>query len=211
MIDLSKINEKVNNTILNCKEDGYHRHKTEKDKVANEYREKIIKTKDELQESINTFLSLNVNDTEVISNAKHLKIAMNTDKTEIASIKNLENFDRFCNKSEILLKEINKNIEEFDNLTIKYLLNLILTLYKNKIISDEDVNDLVCYEKQYKDGDMYKIGIETKELESGTKISFLQTRRIKGYTERFGINLYGLRYKKTIIENLKIFIEKMCN
>ena len=27
MIDLSGINEKVDNTILNCKEDGYHRHK----------------------------------------------------------------------------------------------------------------------------------------------------------------------------------------
>lgn len=46
MIDLSGINEKVDNTILNCKEDSYHRHKKEKDIIANQYNEKLIKLYD---------------------------------------------------------------------------------------------------------------------------------------------------------------------
>lgn len=143
MIDLSGINEKVNDTILNCKEDGYHRYKKEKDIIANQYKDKIIKSKDQLRESIDTFLSLNTNDLESTRDAKHLKIAINTDKTEIVSIKNLKDFDYFYNKSEKLLKEIDENINKFDNLTIEYLLNLILTLYNNKTISEEDLLDLV--------------------------------------------------------------------
>lgn len=212
MIDLSGINEKGDDTILNCKEDGYHRHKVEKDKVANQYKEKIIKSKDQLRESIDTFLSLNTNDLELTRVAKHLKIAINTDKTEIVSIKNLKDFDYFYNKSEKLLKEINENINKFDNLTIEYLLNLILTLYNNKIISEEDLNDFIVYEEQYENGvGECEIKMVIKKSESRPKIFFRKTEEIQLCVKTYNVNLYGLTDKKTIIKNLKIFIEKICN
>lgn len=212
MIDLSEINEKVNNTILNCKEDGYHRYKKEKDIIANQYKEKIIKSKDQLRESIDTFLSLNTNDIELTRDAKHLKIAINTDKTEIVSIKNLKDFDYFYNKSEKLLKEIDENINKFDNLTIEYLLNLILTLYNNKIISEEDLNDFIVYEEQYENGvGECEIKMVIEKSESRPKIFFRKTEEIQMCVKTYNVNLYGITDKKTIIENLKIFIEKMCN
>ena len=211
MIDLSEINEKVNDTILNCKEDGYHRYKKEKDIIANQYKDKIIKSKDQLRDSIDTFLSLNTNDLELTRDAKHLKIAINTDKTEIASIKNLKDFDNFYNKSEKLLKEIDENINKFDNLTIEYLLNLILTLYNNKIISEEDLNDFIVYEEQYEDGCWYEIKMVIEKSESRPKIFFRKTQEIQMCVKTYNVNLYGLTDKKVIIENLKIFIEKMCN
>lgn len=212
MIDLSRINEKVNDTISNCKEDGYHRHKKEKDIIANQYKEKIIKNKDQLRESIDTFLSLNTNDLEPTRDAKHLKITINTDKTEMVSIKNLKDFDYFYNKSEKLLKEIDENINKFDNLTIEYLLNLILTLYNNKIISEEDLNDFIVYEKQYENGvGECEIKMVIEKSESRPKIFFRKTEEIQLCVKTYNVNLYGLTDKKTIIENLKIFIEKICN
>ena len=211
MIDLSEINEKVNDTILNCKEDGYHRYKKEKDIIANQYKDKIIKSKDQLRDSIDTFLSLNTNDLELTRDAKHLKIAINTDKTEIVSIKNLKDFDYFYNKSEKLLKKINENINKFDNLTIEYLLNLILNLYNNKIISEEDLNDFIVYEEQYEDGCWYEIKMVIEKYESRPKIFFRKTQEIQMCIKTYNVSLYGLTDKKTIIENLKIFIEKMCN
>lgn len=211
MIDLSGINEKVNDTILNCKEDGYHRYKKEKDIIANQYKDNIIKSKDQLRGSIDTFLSLNTNDLELTRDAKHLKIAINTDKTEIVSIKNLKDFDYFYNKSEKLLKKINENINKFDNLTIEYLLNLILTLYNNKIISEEDLNDFIVYEEQYENGCWYEIKMVIEKSESRPKIFFRKTQEIQMCVKTYNVNLYGLTDKKAIIENLKIFIEKMCN
>ena len=212
MIDLSEINEKVNDTILNCKEDGYHRYKKEKDIIANQYKDKIIKSKDQLRDSIDTFLSLNTNDLELTRDAKHLKIAINTDKTEIASIKNLKDFDYFYNKSEKLLKKINENINKFDNLTIEYLLNLILNLYNNKIISEEDLRDFIVYEEQYENSvGECEIKMVIEKSESRPKIFFRKTEEIQLCVKTYNVNLYGLTDKKTIIENLKIFIEKMCN
>ena len=212
MIDLSEINEKVNDTILNCKEDGYHRYKKEKDIIANQYKDKIIKSKDQLRDSIDTFLSLNTNDLELTRDAKHLKIAINTDKTEIASIKNLKDFDYFYNKSEKLLKEIDENINKFDNLTIEHLLNLILNLYNNKIISEEDISDFIVYEEQYENSvGECEIKMVIEKSESRPKIFFRKTEEIQLCVKTYNVNLYGLTDKKTIIENLKIFIEKMCN
>lgn len=212
MIDLSGINEKVNDTILNCKEDGYHRYKKEKDIIANQYKDNIIKSKDQLRGSIDTFLSLNTNDLELTRDAKHLKIAINTDKTEIVSIKNLKDFDYFYNKSEKLLKKINENINKFDNLTIEYLLNLILTLYNNKIISEEDMRDFIIYEEQYENGvDECEIKMVIEKSESRPKIFFRKTEEIQLCVKTYNVNLYDLTDKKTVIENLKIFIEKMCN
>lgn len=212
MIDLSEINEKVNDTILNYKEDGYHRYKKEKDIIANQYKDKIIKSKDQLRDSIDTFLSLNTNDLELTRDAKHLKIAINTDKTEIASIKNLKDFDYFYNKSEKLLKKINENINKFDNLTIEYLLNLILNLYNNKIISEEDLRDFIVYEEQYENSvGECEIKMVIEKSESRPKIFFRKTEEIQLCVKTYNVNLYGLTDKKTIIENLKIFIEKMCN
>ena len=212
MIDLSGINEKVNDTILNCKEDGYHRYKKEKDIIANQYKDKIIKSKDQLRESIDTFLSLNENDLELTRDAKHLKIAINTDKTEIITIKNLKDFNYFCNKSEKLLKEINENINKFDDLTIEYLLNLILNLYNNKIISEEDMRDFIVYKEQYENGvGEYEIKMVIEKSESRPKIVFRKTEEIQLCVKTYNVNLYGLTDKKTVIENLKIFIEKMCN
>jgi hypothetical protein len=212
MIDLSGINEKVNDTILNCKEDGYHRYKKEKDIIANQYKDKIIKSKDQLRDSIDTFLSLNTNNLELTRDAKHLKIAINTDKTEIVSIKNLKDFDYFYNKSEKLLKEINENINKFDNLTIEYLLNLILTLYNNKIISEEDLNDFIVYEEQYENSvGECEIKMVIEKSESRPKIVFRKIEEIQLCVKTYNVNLYGLTDKKAIIENLKIFIEKMCN
>lgn len=212
MIDLSGINEKVNDTILNCQEDGYHRYKKEKDIIANQYKDKIIKSKDQLRDSIDTFLSLNTNDLELTRDAKHLKIAINTDKTEIASIKNLKDFDYFYNKSEKLLKEIDENINKFDNLTIEHLLNLILNLYNNKIISEEDISDFIVYEEQYENGvGECEIKMVIEKSESRPKIFFRKTEEIQLCVKTYNVNLYGLTDKKTVIENLKIFIEKMCN
>ena len=183
-----------------------------KDIIANQYKEKIIKSKDQLRESIDTFLSLNTNDLESTSDAKHLKIAINTDKTEIVSIKNLKDFDYFYNKSEKLLKEINENINKFDNLTIEYLLNLILTLYNNKIISEEDLNDFIVYEEQYENGvGECEIKMVIEKSESRPKIFFRKTEEIQLCVKTYNVNLYGLTDKKTIIKNLKIFIEKICN
>ncbi len=43
MIDLSEINKKVNDTILNCKEDGYHRYNKDKDIYDNKYTDYVIR------------------------------------------------------------------------------------------------------------------------------------------------------------------------
>lgn len=111
-----------------------------------------------------------------------------------------------------LLKEIDENINKFDNLTIEYLLNLILTLYNNKIISEEDLNDFIVYEKQYENGvGEYEIKMVIEKSESRPKIFFRKTEEIQLCVKSYNVNLYGLTDKKTIIKNLKIFIEKICN
>lgn len=121
-------------------------------------------------------------------------------------------YDEFVYKFEKVNEFYNNKIKDFQKFIINFLSDNIIKLNDNKILSDEDINNTICYEEF-----CYIIGLSLKIDQSGNKeIVFTRRVNLANYTPLLNpqptsttnsYNLDNIIINEDIIENMKNLIK----
>ena len=121
-------------------------------------------------------------------------------------------YDEFVYKFEKVHEFYNNKIKDFQKFIIIFFTDNMIKLNDNKILSDEDINGVICYEEF-----CYIIGLSLKINQSGNKeIMFTRRVNLANYTPLLNpqptsttnsYNLDNIIINEAIIENMKNFIK----
>lgn len=122
-------------------------------------------------------------------------------------------YDEFVYKFEKVYEFYNNKVKDFQKFIIVFLSDNIIKLNDNKILSDEDINNTICYEEF-----CYIIGLFLKINQSGDNKEIVFTRRVnltnyipllnpQPTSTTNSYNLDNIIINEAIIENIKNLIK----
>lgn len=125
-------------------------------------------------------------------------------------------YDEFVYKFEKVHEFYNNKIKDFQKFIIIFFTDNMIKLNDNKILSDEDINGVICYEEF-----CYIIGLSLKINQSGNK-EIIFKRKVNSKNYNFPLNsqptstdnnydFYNIFINDDIIETMKNLIESKLN
>lgn len=213
MVDLIAVEHAVNRLINKRKRDLYKENeiRIKKDMEIKKEELKALKEKAfNYKDVIEKFYSYNELKSNIVFNEPY-----SIDEILDLNVRDEYTYDEFVYKFEKVHKFYNNKVKDFQKFIIIFLSDNIIRLNDNKILSDEDINDVICYEEF-----CYIIGLFLKVDQSGNKeIVFRKRVNLTNYipilnpqptsttNNTNSYNLDNIIINEAIIENMKNLIK----
>lgn len=210
MVDLVAVEHAVNRLINKRKRDLYKENEVriKKDTEIKKEELKALKEKAfDYKDVIEKFYSYNELKSNITFNEPYP-----IDEILNLSVRDEYTYNEFVYKFEKVNEFYNNKIKDFQKFIIIFLSDNIIKLNDNKILSDEDIHDVICYEEF-----CYIIGLFLKIDQSGNKeIVFKRRVNLTNYipilnpqptSTTNSYNLDNIIINEAIIENMKNLIK----
>lgn len=211
MVDLIAVEHAVNRLINKRKRDLYKEnevHIKEDVEIKKEELKTLKEKAFDYKDVIEKFYSYNELKSNIVFNEPY-----SIDEILNLDVRDEYTYDEFVYKFEKVHEFYNNKIKDFQKFIIVFLSDNIIKLNDNKILSDEDINGVICYEEF-----CYIIGLFLKIDQSGNKeIMFTRRVNLTNYTPLLNpqpptsttnsYNLDNIIINEAIIESIKNFIK----
>ena len=214
MVDLIVVEHAVNRLINKRKRDLYKENEV-RIKEDVEIKKEELKTLKEkafdYKDVIEKFYSYNELKSNIVFNEPY-----SIDEILNLNVREEYTYDEFVYKFEKVHEFYNNKIKDFQKFIIFFFTDNMIKLNDNKILSDEDINGVICYEEF-----CYIIGLSLKINQSGNKeIMFTRRVNLANYTPLLNsqptstdnnYDFYNIFINDDIIETMKNLIESKLN